>query len=80
MAYKKIELTEEQKEFILKNYKRVTEPKMAKIFNLPSRFAIQRFKRENKLSKYKANIKKSENSCIVKEGYFNVEKRECWII
>ena len=75
---KKIELTEVQKDFIRVNFNWYSESEFARRFGLKSRLLIQKFKREEGLSKYKRNKEKKVKRQVV-EGFFNVDEMS-WAI
>jgi len=74
----KKELTDTQKQFIRDNYLSMYESKIVAELGV-SRFCIQNFKREEGLAK---NIKHRDKKKrgIVREGNFNVNLRENWIM
>lgn len=72
---KKVILTDQQKEFIMNNYKKMKEKHIAKRIGI-TRFFVQKFKRENNLFTYKRAIEKRKVEC----GMFNVNQRECWLV
>lgn len=70
-------LTDEQKEFIRKNLFILKESEMARELGV-SKFYIQDFKRSEGLAKNPLHRKKQRNP-VVKELFFNVDARECWV-
>lgn len=65
-----VKFNDHQKNFIRNNYLKLTEPQMASILGT-TRFFIQKFKREEGLTKYPHNRTKKE---VQDENIFNVNE------
>ena len=73
---KKVEITEAQEEFIIKNFQQMKEQDILFATGL-SRFVLQKFKRMRGIQKYKGNMK--AKVIELNSEYFNVNENWCWI-
>lgn len=76
--YRRIKaLTEEQKQYIRDHYLKMTEAAIMKKIGI-TRIVLQKFKREESLFTYPKN-RKEKKAPEVKEMFFDVDARECWV-